>query len=64
MVRKSSKTKNRRLVAVDGLRMLLPAERFIYEMFMDSSVKPVSYECWNYKAPPDFENIKVNRDLA
>jgi len=44
--------------------MLLPAERFIYEMFMDSSVKPVSYECLDYKAPPDFEVIKENKALA
>ena len=63
MVRKSSKTKNRRL-ELGGLRMLLPAERFFYEMCFTNSVKPQNVKLNITKPPLDFENIIDNRDLA
>jgi len=44
--------------------MLLPAERFIYEMFMNSAVKPQKIKLNITKPPLGFENIIDNRDLA
>jgi len=40
------------------MRELLPAERFIYEMFMNSSVKPYKIKLKLEKPPADFEVIK------
>jgi len=50
-----------------GLRMLLPAERFFYEMVMKNSVKFSGMKSTSHKTfkpPLDFENIIDNRDLA
>jgi len=45
------------------MRVLLPAEKFIYEMFMESSVKVKKVDVKTPLPPKDFEIIKPNMRL-